>query len=117
LYEAAEMHWPSPKRTGVPNQIGALLALVQLGVLDLCVVRAAVDLLHGSLGVEGAIALTSAALLTASLARKAACKVDVSMQSLHVVEGRSGSTGLTGANTRDVTASPDVAREMQPRRA
>ncbi len=65
------MHLPSYRsaETGVAHQLGAVLVLVQLGVLDVCAVRVAVDLLHRSLGVEGKVALAGAALMTTLLGR------------------------------------------------
>ena len=56
--------------TRVLHQLGASVVLVQLLMLDLCVVRIAMDLLHRSFGVGARIALAGAAILAASLVRK-----------------------------------------------
>ena len=51
------------------EQLAAPIALTQLLVLDLCVVRTAADLLRGSMSIEGGIALALAVTLVVSLVR------------------------------------------------
>jgi hypothetical protein len=49
------------------SPLSILVVLAQVFVLDLCLCRAAMDLLHGSLSREGAAALAAVAVLCISL--------------------------------------------------
>jgi hypothetical protein len=60
---------PGASAPTVREQFAGLIALAQLLWLDLCVVRIALDLLRGSLSVEGALALALAVVLAVSLVR------------------------------------------------
>jgi hypothetical protein len=52
------------------EQLGAVVVLAQLMVLELCVSRTVVDAFRGAMTVEGGVALALAVVLGASLLRK-----------------------------------------------
>jgi hypothetical protein len=68
---AGAMRSPEGAKTApVEEPLGAVVALAQLLVLNLCVVGVALALLQGSRGIEGALALAGVVLLTPLLVRR-----------------------------------------------
>jgi len=69
---------PDPSQVGahsvvtgptLQEQLAALIALVEVLVLNLCVIRTAADLLRGSMSAEGGITLAVAVSLAIALVR------------------------------------------------